>query len=105
MRSGCRYCIMFIVLVALAACWACSAGKVAQCTGPEDNPRLHYVTGMDLIEKGDSRLRAPGSTAPFTASRTFRPPMTALPSSPPKRRLPPPTRRPGQQARSRWQNT
>jgi len=52
MRSGYRFCIMFIVLAALATCWGCSAGKVAQCTGPEDNPRLHYVTGMELIEKG-----------------------------------------------------
>ena len=53
MRSGYRYCIMFIVLAALAACWGCSAGRVAQCTGPEDNPRLHYITGMELIEKGE----------------------------------------------------
>ncbi len=53
MRSGCRFGIMFVVLIMLAGGWGCSAGKVAKCTGPEDNPRLHYIKGMELIEKGD----------------------------------------------------
>ena len=48
-----RYGLVGIVLTVLAVCWGCSAGRVARCPAPEDNPRLHYAAGMGLIEKGD----------------------------------------------------
>ncbi len=45
--------MILIVLTLFAACGGCASRQVARCTAPEDNPKLHYVTGMDLIEKGD----------------------------------------------------
>ena len=53
MRRSYRYCIMMIVLSALAASWGCSTGRVATCAGPEDNPRLQYSGAMELIDTGD----------------------------------------------------
>ncbi len=45
--------MMFIVLTLCAVCWGCASRQVATCTTPEDNPKLHYVTGMELVGKGD----------------------------------------------------
>jgi len=47
--------MIFIVLTLFAACWGCASRQVATCTSPEDNAQLHYVAGMELIEKGDYR--------------------------------------------------
>jgi tetratricopeptide (TPR) repeat protein len=45
--------MIFIVLTLFAACCGCASRQVATCTLPGDNAQLHYVAGMDLIEKGD----------------------------------------------------
>lgn len=48
---------LYLVL-ALVFALACSK-PVAKCTSPEDNPRHHYLTAMDNLEKG--KLDAAGS--------------------------------------------
>lgn len=47
--------MIFILLTLFAACWGCASRQVATCTSPEDNAQLHYVAGMELVEKGDYR--------------------------------------------------
>ncbi len=47
--------MILIVLTLFAACGGCASRQVATCTAPQDNPKLHYVTGMEFIEKGDFR--------------------------------------------------
>ena len=44
---------ILVVLILCAACWGCASRQVATCTSPEDNAQVHYVAGMELVQKGD----------------------------------------------------
>ena len=44
---------ILVALTLFAACWGCASRQVATCTLPEDNAQVHYVAGMELVQKGD----------------------------------------------------